>query len=105
MKNLLTAEECIALRAHIDTGTVVGLTPRIWQPIEVSDATGKAGCRGCGAKIAKDEQSIAFGFDPYAQDEAVVGTWGKLSRAYIHVECPTGGEGQTDDLTPLSGSE
>lgn len=55
---------------------------RIWLPIGIERATGKARCRECGGKIPKDTDCIAFHVDWYA----AAGTWGKLAKGHLHRE-------------------
>lgn len=60
--------------------------------IRIVEATGRASCRECGQPIAKSDDAIVFGFDPYAHGETAA-EWGRLAKAWIHRRCPQPEEG------------
>lgn len=93
MKHLVTREEAAIVRYFAAGGgddplDQPGASWRIYQPgegeaIGVVPASGRAGCRECGALIEAGEDAIVFGFDSLA-DVDTPSFGARLARAYIH---------------------
>jgi hypothetical protein len=101
LRHYLTAQEAVIVRQlwrrsggrlagrGIDLGLpgrAEAWTHRIFLPIETSTDQRSPNCRACGEPIARGERCISFMFDSKATT-AEPYSWGRLSRAYLHIEC------------------
>lgn len=91
---LLTPEEALQIRAYVveDPIVTVWSSLRLWRPggggrIRIVEATGRAHCRGCGARIEKGADAILFGFDGGGASGRPLK--GHVADAYLHPSCPT----------------
>lgn len=87
VKYLIDDVEAEAIRSY--RGGVAGTVDmgvRVFLPVERTVApTGRAACRLCGVLIPKGEPCVSFMFDP--KSTGTPASWGRLGRAYIHIEC------------------
>jgi hypothetical protein len=75
----VTDAEAGSIRSFCDDGKWRGGSDRIWLPIEIVTATGRARCRACGEPIRKGRKAIRFGFQLNPKARTIP--------AYIHPDC------------------